>query len=104
MQFVGNGRGVGTLAPGVQRADGVEYVRVARLVEIVGRDVSLERGSHRVGRQQHRAQERLLGLQVVRGDPGAGSASLRATGVVDRLHHWVHDEPGGLCIARRTSL
>src|SRR5438045_2021049 len=68
-QLLGDGDRVGGLARAVERGDGLEDVGVRRLVEVVDAD-RFYRGCDRVLRQQHRAEQRLLGLQVVRRYPG----------------------------------
>ena len=55
-----------------ERAHGVEDVAVGRLVEVVGR-AGLDRGRDGVARQQHGAEQRFLGLQVVRRHPARGA-------------------------------
>jgi hypothetical protein len=57
---------VGRLTRAVQREDRLVDVRVRGLVVVGGLDADLDRGRDRVARQQHRAQEGLLGLDVVR--------------------------------------
>ena len=76
-QLLGHGDRVDRLALLVQRPDRVEDVAVGRLVEVGGVDPGLDRGGDRVAREEHRAEQRLLGLEVVGRD-----ASGR-----DRAHH-----------------
>ena len=76
-QLLGDGDRVGGLALPVQRLDGLVDVPVRRLVEVAGLDVRLDRGGDRVAREQHRAEQRLLGLEVVRRDPTARASTHR---------------------------
>jgi len=64
----GDGDGVDGLALPVQRHDRVVDVRVRRLVEVGRVDPDLGRGADRVARQEHRPEQRLLRLEVVRRD------------------------------------
>ena len=71
---------VDRLARAVERDDRVEDVRVRRLVEVLGSH-DLDRVGDRVARQQHRAEQRRLGRDVVRGDAGVDRSGW------DRGHH-----------------
>ena len=82
-QLLGHGDRVGGLALPVQRLDRLVDVAVRRLVEVAGLDVRLDRGGDRVAREQHRAEQRLLGLEVVRRHPSARASTHR----FDRLDH-----------------
>ena len=75
-QLVGDGDGVGRLALGVERGDGVEDVAVGRLVEVVDGD-DLDGRRDGVARQQHGPEQRLLGLEVVGRDPARGRSGRR---------------------------
>ena len=68
LQLLGHRHRVGRLAGAVERADGVVDVAVGRTVEVVDRH-RLDRGGDGVAAQQHGAQQRLLGLEVVGRDP-----------------------------------
>ena len=68
-QHLGDGDGVDRLAPAVEPADGVEDVAVGRLVEVVADEADLGGGGDGVLRQQHGAEQRLLGREVVGRDP-----------------------------------
>ena len=83
-QLLGDGDRVGRLALAVQRLDGLVDVAVRGLVEVAGLDVRLDRGGDRVAREQHRAEQRLLGLEVVRGHASARATTHR----IDRLDHY----------------
>ena len=52
-------------------------ITVRGLVEVVGLDVRLDRGGERLAAEHHRAEQRLLGLQVVRRDPRPRRAGAR---------------------------
>ena len=67
-QLVGDGHRVGRLAGAVERGDGLVDVAVGGLVEVVGPQALGRHGDGVLG-QEHRPQEGLLGLEVVRGDP-----------------------------------
>ena len=82
-QLLGDGDRVGRLALAVQRLDRLVDVAVRGLVEVAGLDVRLDRGGDRVAREQHRAEQRLLGLEVVRWHPAARASTHR----FDRLDH-----------------
>ncbi len=69
MQLVGDGDGVGRLALGGQLGDGLEDVRVLGLEEVAGGDPRLERCGDGVLAQQHRSEQRPLGVEVVGHDP-----------------------------------
>ena len=84
-QFLGDGDGVDRLALRVQGADGVVDMAVDGLVEVVGAQVDVDGRGDGVARQQHGAEERLLGLQVV--GRHAADTALATPGVVDGLHH-----------------
>ena len=72
-QLVGDGDGIGRLAPAVQGGDGVEDVAVGRLVEVVG-GAGLHRGGDGVAGQQHGARAGT----ARRPDCGAGSGRSRS--------------------------
>ena len=99
-QLVGHRDRVGRLALGVERGDGVEDVAVGRLVEVVGVELDLDRGHDGVAAEEHGAEQRLLGLEVVGWDPGArrwrASGRAAGDGVDDLGHGWVHHDPDGL--------
>ena len=80
-ELVGDRDRVGRFTLAVERFDRLEDVAVRGLVEVVG-PARLEGGRDRVARQQHRTEQRLLGLQVVRRDP-AGPAWSAAPAVVE---------------------
>jgi hypothetical protein len=86
-QRLGDSDRVGRVTLGVEGGDGVEDVAVGRLVEVVGRQLDLDRGDDGVAAEQHGAEQRLLGLDVVRGHPGAGCPLVAAPSIVDRLSH-----------------
>ena len=85
VQLVGDGDGVGRLTPVIQRLDRVVDVTVGRLVEVGCGEADLGRGADGVGRQQHGAEQRRLGGEVVRRDARAGIA-LTAR-IVEGLNH-----------------
>ena len=66
-QLVGHGDGVGGLTGRAERGDGVEDVTVRRLVEVLRLEGLGGDGDGVLG-EQHRPEERLLGLKVLRGD------------------------------------
>ena len=76
-QFVGHRDRVDRLARGVQGVDRVEDVGVSRLVEVVGTQDAGCRGDG-LGLEHHGAEQRLFGVEVVRGNaaparpPGRG--------------------------------
>ena len=82
-QLLGDGDRVGRLALTVQRLDGLVDVAVRGLVEVAGLDVRLDRRGDRVAREEHRPEQRLLGLEVVRRD----AATRAPTHRIDRLDH-----------------
>ena len=99
-QLVGNGDGVDRLALTEERGDRVVDMAVDRLVEVVGGHDLDGRGDG-VATQEHRAEQRLLGLDAVRGDPSA--VLLPPPHVFDRLNHvGVHPGAPALGIARGT--
>jgi hypothetical protein len=69
-QLVGHGDRVDRLTAGVEGVDGVEDVGVGRLVEVVGPDHAGGVGDGLLV-EHHRPEQRLLGLEVVRGDATA---------------------------------
>jgi hypothetical protein len=66
VQFGGHGHGVGRLAAAVQIQDGVVDELIARPVEVPGAQPLQDVGD-RVLAQQHAAEHRLLGGQILRG-------------------------------------
>ena len=64
-QFVGHGHRIDGFTHRQQRTHGVEDVLVGRLVKMFDADAGFRCGVHRVARQQHRAEERLFGVEVV---------------------------------------
>ena len=68
-ELVGHGDGVDGLAGRVKGMDGVEDVRVRRLVEVVGPHDAGGRGDG-LGLEHHRPEQRLLGREVVGRDRG----------------------------------
>ena len=78
-QLVGDGDGIGGLAGRREVGDGLEDVPVSRLVEIGGGE-HLRRHRDGVFRQEHGAEQRLLGLEVVRRNPPRIGAPRRGTG------------------------
>ena len=83
--LIGHGDGVGRLSLAVEGADRFEDVTVSRFVEIVGR-THLHRRRDGVTRQEHGADQALLGLQVVGWYP-TPAPSLAAANVVEGLDH-----------------
>ncbi len=89
-QLVGHGDRVDRLAGRVERVDGVVDVAVGRLVE-VGRGDDAGRRGDGLGRQHHGAEERLLRLEVVRGDtpcspPVGARPGRRVRAAIARAH------------------
>ena len=84
-QLVGDGHRVDRLALAVEREDGVEDVRVGRLVEGGRVEADLGGRADGVAREEHGPEERLLGLEVVRRDPSCRPPR----GGLERLHHRV---------------
>ena len=84
---------VDRLAGAVQRGDGLEDVTVRRLVEVVaGHDLDGRR--HRGGRQQHRAEQRRLCIEVVGRNPtDPGGAPL---GIGRAVGHWLSPSRDGV--------
>ena len=82
-QLLGDGHRVDRFAPGVQAVRGLEDRAVRGLVEVAGLEPGLDRGGDRLPAEHHRAEERLLGLEVVRRDARAVRTSPR---VLDRDH------------------
>ena len=72
-QLVGHRDRVGRLARADERAHGVVDELVGRLVEVLGADPELGHRGDGVRRQEQRAEQRRLGLDVVRRNP-AGAA------------------------------
>ena len=91
-QLVSDRDRVGRLTLGVQGGDGVEDVTVGRLVEIL-RAALLDSRGDRIPREDHRPQQRLLGLEVVRRNSPCGATSPPAAGVVERLNHGRQPSP-----------
>ena len=67
-QGLSHGDRISRLSRGVQATDRLEHVTVRGLVEVLGVD-DLQRVGNGVARQQHGAEERGLGVEVVRRDP-----------------------------------
>ena len=82
-ELLGDGDRVGGLALAVERLDRVVDVAVRRLVEVGDFDSCLDRGGDRVAGEQHRAEQRLLGLEVVR----RHATGLRTPHGINRLDH-----------------
>ena len=82
-QLVGDGDRVDRLADAVQRHDRVVDVGVGRLVEVGRLDPGLGGGADGVAGEEHRSEQRLLGLQVVRRHP----AALLSSNILDGLDH-----------------
>ena len=82
-ELLGDGDRIGGLALPVERLDRVVDVAVRRLVEVGDVDPGLHRGGDRVAGEQHRAEQRLLGLEVVR----RHSPGLRTPNGINRLDH-----------------
>ena len=80
-QLLGDGDRVDRLALAVERLDGVVDVAVRGLVEVADVDARLDRGGDRVAREQHRAEQRLLGLEVVRRDPRRAAPRRRSSSI-----------------------
>ncbi len=89
LELVGDRHGVDRLAPLQQRPDRREDVPVSRLVEVAGR-AHLDAHRGRVERQQHRPEQRLLRVEVVRGHPRTGHGGhpeRGVAGIVDGVDH-----------------
>ena len=92
LQLVGHRHRVDGLAPLHERLDGAEDVPVRRLVE-VGRRALLYPDRRRVVGEEHGAEQRLLGLDVMGRHPRAGRHGVRGrpqrarAGVVKGLDH-----------------
>jgi len=69
-ELVGHRDRVDRLAGRVERVDGVEDVGVGRLVEVVGPQHAGGRGD-RLGLEHHGAEQRLFGVEIVRGNATA---------------------------------
>ncbi len=82
-ELLGDGDRIGRLALPVERLDRVVDVAVRRLVEVGDFDSSLHRGGDRVAGEQHGAEQRLLGLEVVRRHP----TGLWPPNGINRLDH-----------------
>ena len=98
-KLVGDGDGIGRLALCIQAEDGIEDMPVCRPVE-VGGGTHLCRDGDRLTAEQHGAKERLLGLHVVRKQPGATTGPgawagrLTATKLFQRSGHGTHRDEG----------
>jgi hypothetical protein len=68
-KLLGHGHRVDGLTLLVERPDRIEDVTVRGPVEVAGVDPGLDRGGDRVPREEHGAEQRLLGLEVVRRHP-----------------------------------
>ena len=77
-QLVGDGDDVDRLAGGHQPADGGVDVLVRRLVEVLDLQAELGHLADHVARQQQRAEQALLGVEVVRRHPASIDAALRS--------------------------
>ena len=84
-QLLGDGDRVGRLTGRRQRGDGLEDVAVGRLVEVLGVEHLGGDGDGVLG-QQHRPEERLLGLEVVGWDPPGPRWAGRSRVVVGEAH------------------
>ena len=73
LELVGDRQAVDRLGGDVERLDRVEHETVRRHVEVVGRE-ALHRGPDGVGGQQHRAEHRFLGVDVLRRHAPRGTA------------------------------
>jgi hypothetical protein len=80
-QLVGDGDGVCRGGARVQGADRVEDVAVRRAVEVLRVEPHLADDADRLAREQHGAEHRLLGVDVVRWDPTARRAASRVAAV-----------------------
>jgi len=78
-QCVGDRHRIDGLTARVQRANCVEDVSMCGLVELVRANTTLDGDSDRIARQEHRTEERCLGIQVV------GRDALQRTSVVARV-------------------
>ena len=85
-QLVGDGHGVGGFPAGVERHDRPVDVAVGGLVEVLGHR-ALQGGGDGVARQEHGPEERLLGIEVVRGDTSAGRLEPVDARFFERLGH-----------------
>ena len=98
-QLLGHRDRVDRLAARVQRERRLVDDAVRGLVEVGRLDVRLDRRGDRLAAEHHRPEQRLLGLEVVRRDPGpdaragtaAGAATVgrAASRVVERLDQGV---------------
>ena len=97
-QLVGHRDRVDRLPRVEEGGDGAEDVPVGRLVEVVGR-ADLDGGRDGVGREQHGAEQRLLGLEIVGGHPGPAGGGPEGTGtaVVEGLDHGLPTLTEGAC-------
>ena len=99
-QLVGNRDDVDRLAGGHEPANRRVHVLVCRLVEVLHLEAELGNGADHLTRQQQRAEEALLGVQVVWRDPSTLEASRRAgssVSVVVALCHRVTTFVGPAC-------
>ena len=82
-ELLGDGDGVDGLALPVEGLDRVVDVTVRRLVEVGDLDSGFDRGGDRVAGEEHGAEQRLLGLEVVR----RHSTGLGPPNGINRLDH-----------------
>ena len=84
-EFFGHRYRVGWFACSRQRGNGIEDVRVSRLIEVVGRQ-DFGRDRHCFFRKQHGAKKRLFSLEVVGRDPTGPSRAVGGSGFVVLTH------------------
>ena len=84
-QLLGDGHRVDRFAAAVQRERGLVDRAVRGLVEVARLEAGFDRGGDRLPRQHHRAEQRLLGFEVVRRDPAR--VALPPSCVSER--HWL---------------
>jgi hypothetical protein len=82
-QLLGDRYGIDGLAAAVQAVRGFEDRAVRRLVEVARLELRFDRGGDRLATQHHRPEERLFGLDVVRGYARPVRSASR---VLDRDH------------------
>jgi hypothetical protein len=88
-ELVGDRHRIDRFSPFQQRLDGGEDVSVRRLVEVAGR-AHLDTDRRRVERQQHRPEQRLFRIEVVRRHPRprrGGNTERGLTRIVDGVDH-----------------
>ena len=84
-EFFGHRYRVGRFTGSRQRGDGIEDVRVCRLIEVVGRQ-RFGRDRYCFFRKQHGAEKRLFSLEVVGRDPTGPSRAVGGSGFVVLTH------------------